>query len=61
MIAEKANNEEIGFNEAVKIINDKVQGAGSLTSMHILFVLTLKGKSRLGIDFFLAKRLHQHK
>jgi hypothetical protein len=43
MIVEKANNEEIGFNEAVKIMNDKVQGAGSLMSMHILSVLTLMG------------------
>jgi hypothetical protein len=39
----RANNDEIGFDEALKIISERVDGAGKLMSMHILSVLTLTG------------------
>jgi hypothetical protein len=39
----RANNDEIGFDEALKIITQKVDGAGKLLGMHILSVLTLTG------------------
>jgi hypothetical protein len=39
----KANNKDIGFDEALKIISDSVNGAGTLMSMHVLSVLTLTG------------------
>jgi hypothetical protein len=38
-----ANSNELGFDEAIKMINDNILGAGSLTSMHMLTVMTLTG------------------
>jgi hypothetical protein len=46
----KANNKDIGFDEALKIISDSVNGAGTLMSMHVLSVLTLTGNC-LNRDF----------
>lgn len=39
----KANRNEIGFDEAIKMIKDSIRGAGSLVAMHILTVMTLTG------------------
>lgn len=39
----KANNGEIDFEQAIKIISDDVQGAGELVAMQVMAVLTLTG------------------
>jgi hypothetical protein len=39
----KANRNEIGFDEAMKMIQYRIHGAGALVAMHILTVLTLTG------------------
>lgn len=43
LLMQKANNKDIGFDKAMKILTDNVKGAGTLTSMHLLSVLTLTG------------------
>jgi hypothetical protein len=39
----KTNKGEINFNVAMKTLTGKVQGAGELTAMHVMAVLTLTG------------------